>query len=91
MATTAPHVNEIAMKLRLSDEAKEKLAQRAAGKGQNLAEYASQIIEQDAKTPTLDELLAPIQADFARSGMTEAELLDLGRHLLDEIRAERHG
>jgi hypothetical protein len=84
-------MNEIAMKLRLSDEAKEKLARRAADTGRDLADYASQVIEQDARTPTLEEVLAPIQADFARSGMTEAEFLNFGRSLLDQVRAERHG
>ena len=39
----------------------------------------------------LEELLAPVQADFARSGMTQDELIDLGRGLVEKVRADRKG
>ena len=48
-----------------------------------------ELVEQAIAGPTLEGLLAPVQADFARSGMTEDQLLDLGRDLLDQVRAEK--
>ena len=59
--------------------------------GQAVDAYTSKIVEQAIQAPTLEELLAPVQADFARSGMTEDQLLDLGRELLDKVRAEKKG
>lgn len=48
-------------------------------------------MEDAVKRPSLEELLAPVQADFARSGLTEAELLDFGRDLREKVRAEKKG
>jgi len=39
--------------------------------------------------PALEELLVPVHADFARSRMTQRDLLGLGRELLDKVRAEK--
>ena len=66
-----------------------KLRQRAKASGQPIGDYTSRIVEQAVRGPTLEELLAPVQADFARSGMTGDQLLDLGRDLLDKVRAEK--
>ena len=73
----------------IPEDAAAKLRERATASGQAVPDYASQLVEQAMKTPTLDDLLAPVQADFAQSGMTEAELLDLGRNLLEKVRAEK--
>ncbi|HTV48317.1 MAG TPA: hypothetical protein VMG59_07730 [Phycisphaerae bacterium] len=66
-----------------------KLRRRAKASGQPVPAYASKIVEQAVKGPTLEELLSPVQADFVRSGMTEKQFLDLGRKLLDKVRAEK--
>lgn len=66
-----------------------KLRRRARASGQPLPAYASRIVEQAVQGPTLEEILAPVQADFARGGMTEKQLLSLGRSLLDKVRAEK--
>ena len=65
------------------------LRQRAEAIGQPVSDYTSRIVEQAVRGPTLEELLARVQADFARSGMTEDELLDLGRDLLNKVKAEK--
>jgi hypothetical protein len=68
----------------ISDQVADKLRERADASGQPLGDYTSKIVEQAIQGPTLEELLAPVQADFARSGMTEEQLLDLGRELLEK-------
>jgi len=50
------------------------LAEKAAAKGQGIKEFIETIIEHQAVKPSLEEILAPMREDFARSGMTEDEL-----------------
>jgi hypothetical protein len=66
-----------------------KLGERAAASGKAVPEYASQLVEQAVKAPTIDELLEPVRADFARTGMSEQEIMELGSGELKELRAER--
>ena len=89
MAATLGHTTEIAMKLKLSDQAKRKLEERAAESGRDIAEYASDLVERAVTSPTLDELLAPVRKQAAESGMSEKELMDFGRDLLKKVRADR--
>jgi len=62
------------------------LAERARRSGRDATEYVEDLVERDVCRPSLDELLAPVREDFARSGMTEDELDEL----VDEIREEIH-
>ena len=89
MATTVEPTTELAMKLRLSKLASEKLAQRAAESGRDLSAVASDLIERAVIQPSIDEILSPVRADFARSGMTEQELMELGQQELDALRNEK--
>lgn len=75
--------------IRLSRRAREKLAERAAQNGQDVNHYTSELIEQAVTCPTLDELLAPVRDDFAKSGMSEEEIMELGRRELEVMRRER--
>ena len=77
--------------IHLSPEAARLLRDRAAAKGLDVAEYASRIVEEDLLKPTLDEILAPVRADFAQSGMTEDEILELGRSEIESLRNEKRG
>lgn|GEM_PF-3501565 len=77
------------MTISISKQVADKLRRRARASGQPLPAYASKIVEHAIQGPTLEELLAPVQADFARSGMTEKQLLGLGRKLLHKVRAEK--
>ena len=65
-----------------------KLRRRAKASGQPLSAYTADIVRQAVHGPTLEELLTPVQRDFARSGMSEKDLINLGRRLLDKVRAE---
>jgi hypothetical protein len=73
----------------ISEDTAAKLKERASASGQPVPDYASRLVEQAIKSPTLDELLAPVQAEFAQSGMTEEELLNFGRGLLEKVRNEK--
>ena len=89
MSAVPKRITEFAIKLRISQQAKEKLAQRAAESGRDVAEYTSELVEQAVTRPTLDELLAPVRSDFANSGMSEEEIMALGRDELESLRRER--
>jgi len=86
---TAPQTSEISVTLRLSEQTRTKLAERAASSGQDIGTIASDLIEQAVTRPTLDELLAPVRKDFAASGMSAEEVTELGRRELDALRSER--
>lgn len=83
------HNTEMQLTIRLSRRAREKLAKRAAQSGQDLNRYTSELIEQAVTCPTLDELLAPVRDDFAKSGMSEEQVMALGRRELEALRRER--
>jgi hypothetical protein len=73
MATAEP-MTELAMKLRLSKAASEKLAQRASQTGVDIATIASDLIEDAVTRPTVDEVLAPFRKQVAESGMSDDQL-----------------
>ncbi|KHK97172.1 hypothetical protein LK09_12990 [Microbacterium mangrovi] len=56
------------------------LKARAAASGRSLSEYALTVLQQDARTPTLDELLERVRLRGA---------VDLGSQATDILRAER--
>jgi hypothetical protein len=73
----------------ITEQAAQRLQQRASASGEAVPAYAAKIVEQAVAGPTLEELLAPVQADFVAGGMSDDQLLDLGRDLLDKVRAEK--
>jgi predicted transcriptional regulator len=75
----------------IPDEIATKLRERASASGEPISEYTSRLVEQAVKSPTLEELLAPVQRDFARTGMTEAEFLEFGQNLMEKVRSEKKG
>jgi len=73
----------------LSPRIEAKLRQRAAADGQPLDLCASKLLAEAVAAPTIDELLAPVRDDFAKTGMTEKDILSLGRRELRALRAEK--
>ncbi|MEW6126963.1 MAG: hypothetical protein AB1757_07985 [Acidobacteriota bacterium] len=53
------------------------LKERAAQFGKDADDYLSQLVTKHLERPALDEILAPVRKDFAKSGMTEEELNQL--------------
>ncbi len=89
MATTTQPTTELAMRLRLTQKAKDKLTQQAAETGRQLDDVASELLEQAIARPSVDELLAPFRKQVAESGMSDEELDDFHRDLLQKVRAEK--
>jgi hypothetical protein len=85
---TAPQTTEIAMKLRISKEAGERLASRAAESGRDVAEVASELIEQAVAEPVRSDSARQLTAlaSFAQ-GMTAWTSAHLpAGHVVDDSR-----
>ena len=70
-------------------EAEVKLRAKAELVGQALTDYAADVLERAARLPSLDEILAPVRAEFEASGMSEDELADYLEEVKHEARQER--
>ncbi len=80
---------DMALSIPLSAEAEAKLNEQAAAAGKDAARYAAEIVEAAVTKPTLDQILAPVREEFARSGMTEEELTTLIEEAKHEARQTR--
>jgi len=76
------------LSLSISPEAEAKLKERAAAAGIDVSTYATRALERVATRPSLDEVLAPLRAEFDRSGMSEDELTELLEQAKHEMRAQ---
>ena len=73
----------------ITPETEAKLKAKAASAGVDVQTYAARTLERIAARPPLDDVLAPLRAEFDASGMTEAELTDLLESAKHEMRLER--
>lgn len=73
----------------LSPQAEAKLRQRAAAAGKDLTDYAAQLLEQAITRSSLDDLLAPLRAEFAASGTSDEQLVDQINAARDAHRTHR--
>ncbi|HEV8292517.1 MAG TPA: hypothetical protein VGP94_11370 [Tepidisphaeraceae bacterium] len=64
------------LNINISSKAEKNLKKRAAAHGKELAAYASQIVEEVATKPTLEELLKPLRKEFESSGASEEQLVE---------------
>jgi hypothetical protein len=76
----------MSMTITLSAKAQAKLKARAAAEGKDPRAYASDLLERAVTRPSLEELLAPSQADFARTGKTKAQVMEMGRRIVNRVR-----
>jgi len=66
---------ELPLTLRVSQQARQRLAERAAASGTDIAGYVSTIVEQNTQAPlSLEEISGPVYQHFLASGMTDEEL-----------------
>jgi len=77
------------MTISIPDEVARKLGERAAVSGQTVPAHTARLVAETVSKPTIDELLAPVRADFAKTGKTEDELLAFGRDELIAMRQEK--
>ena len=72
-----------------SSAAPAKLRAQAEAAGQEMIAYAAALLERAAKQPPLEEILAPVRAEFAASGMTDDQLGDYLEEAKHEMRRDR--
>lgn len=77
------------LQLPLTPEVEAKLKAKADAAGVDLTTFAARALEREARRPSLDEVLAPVRAEFEASGMTEQELIDFLEEVKHEWRAEQ--
>lgn len=73
----------------ISPEVETKLRERAAAQGKDLVQYAAEFFARGITAPTIEEILSDSQADAARSGLSDDEMMELGRKELAALRAEK--
>lgn len=77
------------LRIDISPETEAKLRERAVADSQPLEQVATRLIEEAIRRPTLDEVLAPIRAEFDASGMTDDQLSEMLEKAKHELRAQR--
>ncbi len=65
------------------------LQQRAKANGRDINDLVRNIVEDQALTPTLDELLAPVRKEVAEKGITENEIDDFMYSLRKKVKEEK--
>ena len=78
------------LKIPVTAETEARLQVQARAAGKDVGAYVSQIVEQAAAKPSLDEHLAPLRQQFAESGTTDGQLVDQITSAQSAYRAERH-
>ena len=65
----------MALVVPMSPQVEARLRQQAAAEGEDPGVYASKLLEQAVGRSALDEILAPLRAQFAASGTSDEELV----------------
>jgi hypothetical protein len=66
-----------------------KLKERAEIHGQTLSAYTSKLVAENVTKPQIDEILAPVREDFAKTGMTDDQIMEFGRGVLNDVRLDK--
>jgi hypothetical protein len=77
------------MTISIPDDVAACLEKRAAVSGQTLPAYTAKLVADMVTKPTIDEILQPVRADFAKTGMSEDETTDFLRDQLEAHRREK--
>ena len=80
---------ELALKVRLSQQARANLIEQAARVGRGLDDYASDLLERAAAAPGVDAVLARLRKEFADSGKTDEQLIEEIYEAREQYHAER--
>jgi hypothetical protein len=87
-----PPLVELPLTLRVSEQAGQRLAERAAASGTDVAGYVSAIIEQNAQKPeSLEDISGAVYQRFLDSGLTDDQLGDALEREKHAARAQRRG
>jgi hypothetical protein len=74
----------------IAPQTEERLRQQAQAAGKDVRTFVSQLVEQAAAKPSLDELLAPLRKEFEATGISDAELISDITAAQAQYRAEKH-
>jgi predicted transcriptional regulator len=77
------------LQISISSETESRLRHLAESAGKDVSTFVSQLVEQAAAKPALDELLAPLRQQFAESGVTDQELVEQITAAQQAYRAEQ--
>ena len=77
------------LKIPVTAETEARLREQAQAAGKDVSAYVSQIVEQAAGKPSLDELLAPLRRQFADSGTSDEQLVEQISSAQRAYRSER--
>jgi hypothetical protein len=77
------------LQIPLSPDAEEILRQRAKANGEDVSSYAARLLQDALVAPSVDELLAPFRKQLEDSGITDAELNQLGQELRTDVWQEK--
>jgi hypothetical protein len=64
------------LKISIDSDTEARLKKLADGAGKDVAEFVAELVEQAAAKPFLDEILAPLRAQFADSSTGDKQLVD---------------
>lgn len=82
-------IRQMVISIPITAETESKLRAKAAIAGLDVETFAARTLERIAARPPLEEVLAPLRAEVAASGITETELTDLLERVKHEVRTER--
>ena len=77
------------LQIPISPEAEARLKEKAAAAGLNLEMFVARELERFLRRQSLDEILAPLRAEFEGSGMTEEELVQALEDAKHEMRRQQ--
>lgn len=79
------------MKIPVTPDTEAKLKAKAAVAGVDVETFAAKALERFASRPPLDQVLAPLRAEFEASGMSDDDLTELLEEAKHDMRAQRRG
>ena len=79
----------MALSVHITPETEAQLKAKAAAAGLDVETFAARTLERVAARPPLNDVLAPLRAEFEGSGMSEEQLVDLLEHAKHDDRVAR--
>jgi hypothetical protein len=67
----------MSLTIEINPQTEARLRRQAEAAGRDLGTYVAALIEEAASRRSLEEVLAPLRQEFAASGMSDGELVDL--------------
>ncbi len=82
-------MDALTLTIRVSPDTGARLREKARSQGQDVVEYVEVMVAEQARQPTLDELLAPMRKQVEESGVTEDEIDEFMYALRKQVNEEK--